>query len=127
MMDQTQMNFDRVDEINLTSDEARVWEILRHRRGKDACLLGPTIAERTGIQYTEVRSIISHLVNDHGKLIASCGRGYYIPQTPEEISQATRSLRHRGIMILLRASRLQKLSIDEVYGQGKLELKKKAS
>lgn len=108
----------------MTAEERIVWSVIDHHHGKDQAVLGPAIAELTGLHYTEVRSIIAHLINDHGKLIASCGRGYYIPRTPEEITEATRSLRHRAIMILLRASRLQKQSIDEVYGQGKLELEK---
>jgi hydroxymethylpyrimidine pyrophosphatase-like HAD family hydrolase len=117
-VDQTQINF---DEINLTSDEQRAWEILRHRAGKEAALLGPKVAEATGLPYTEVRAIISHLVTDHQKLIASCGRGYYIPQTPEEIIEATKSLRHRGIMILRRAAKLQNTSLEDVFGQSRIE------
>ena len=109
---------------SMTPPEHIVWSALKYRLGKESAVLGPALAECAGITYTEVRSIIAHLVNDHGMLIASCGRGYYVPQTPEEISEATKSLRHRGIMILLRASRLQKTSIDAVYGQGKLELDK---
>lgn len=71
-----------------------------------------------------MRALISHLVTDHGKLIASCGRGFYVPQTPEEIVEATASLRHRGIMILVRASRLQQSSLEDVFGQAVMELKK---
>ena len=108
----------------MTSEEHDISYIIGSHLGKDNAILGPVISEMTGHPYTEVRSIIAHLINDHGQLIASCQRGYYVPVTPEEISEATRSLRHRAIMILLRASRLQKISLDEVYGQGKLELKK---
>ena len=100
-----------------------MWEILRSHKGKDAAILGHTIAAMTGIKYDEVRAVIAHLVNEHQCLIASCGRGYYVPVTEEEIASATRSLRHRGIMILMRASRLQKSSLEDIFMQAKMEFK----
>jgi len=108
-------------DFELTKEERMVWEIVRQHRGRENAILGPVIAQMTGLKYDEVRHIISHLVNEHGCFIASCSRGYYIPVTAEESEQATKSLRHRGIMILMRAARLQKKSLEEVFGQGKLE------
>ena len=121
-----QINIDFTDRKApiLTQEEHIVWSAIRDRLGRDRALLGPVIAECAGIDYVTVRAIISHLVNFHGYLIASCSRGYYVPVTPEEIQAATKSLRHRGIMILLRAARLQKNSIEDVFGQAKLELEK---
>lgn len=108
----------------LTDEERRVVALVSFRMGKDCAILGAGIAEAAGIDYTTVRAIIAHLVNNHGCLIASCARGYYTPQTDEEITEATRSLRHRGIMILMRAARLQKSSLEDIYHQAKLELEK---
>jgi len=105
----------------LTKKERVVWEIVKAHRGRENAIIGPVIAQLTGLKYDEVRHIISHLVNERHCLIASCSRGYYIPITPEEIDHATKSLRHRGIMILMRAARLQRKSLEEVFGQGKLE------
>lgn len=107
---------------SLTDEERRVWRSVSDRAGRGAAILGPRIAEQTALDYVTVRSVIAHLVNDHGMLIASCSRGYYVPETPEEILSATKSLRHRAIMILLRASRLQKTSLESVFHQGRLEL-----
>lgn len=124
MSDQLPIDFsDRKAKI-LTVDELKVWSVLETRRGRDQAMLGPAIAETTGSDYDTVRAIVSHLVNHHGYLIASCSRGYYVPVTPEEVTAATRSLRHRGIMILMRAAKLQKSSIEEVFGQARLELEK---
>lgn len=106
----------------LTDEEQRVWQSVKERAGRDQAILGPRIAELARMDYDTVRAVIAHLVNDHGMLIASCSRGYYVPETPEEIVAATRSLRHRAIMILLRASRLQKTSLEAVFNQGRLEL-----
>lgn len=98
-------------------------DILQTCKGKDKATLGANIASLTGISYCDVRQTISHLVNEHHCLIASYSRGYYIPVTAAEVDAATRSLRHRGISILVRASRLQKISLEDIYQQAKLEFK----
>ncbi len=106
----------------LMPDEQAVWDCIKDRRGKGSEVLGTVIASRTGIDYTTVRAIIAHLINHKHKLIGSNSKGYYIPVAPEEIAEVTRSLRHRGIMILVRAARLQKTSLVEIFQQSCLEL-----
>lgn len=110
----------------LTDEERRVWRIIETRRGKEAALLGPVIADLAGSDYDTVRAIISHLVTAHGCLIASCPRGFFVPVTPQEIEAATRSLRHRAIRILMRASRLQKSSLEDIFKQTVLELQERS-
>lgn len=105
----------------LTREERMIYNILQNCKGKDAAILGANIASLTGISYDDIRQIISHLVNEHHCLIASYSRGYYIPVTAGEVEAATRSLRHRGIMILMRAARLQKQSLEDIFHQGKME------
>lgn len=106
----------------LMPEEQAVWDCIKDRRGKGSEVLGTVIAARTGIDYTTVRAIIAHLINHKHKLIGSNSKGYYIPVAPEEIAEVTRSLRHRGIMILVRAARLQKTSLVEIFQQSCLEL-----
>lgn len=115
MTEQLGINF------NLTHEEQAVWNIIRYRRGKPDAVLGTVIAEITGIYYDRVRAIIADLINKHYLMIASNSKGYYVPVTPDEISEATRSLRHRAIMILVRASRLQKISLEEIFHQARME------
>ncbi|MEW6115364.1 MAG: hypothetical protein AB1553_00485 [Nitrospirota bacterium] len=91
------------------------------REGKRNAILGAEIVKLTGIGYDRVRQVISHLVNDHYYLIASYSRGYYIPTSAEEVLETTRSLRHRGISILVRAARLQKTSVEEIFKQSRME------
>jgi hypothetical protein len=119
---QSQLTF----EINLTVEEEMIWEIIGGRQGKERAILGPEIEERTQIEYDRIRMVISHLINRHGKLIASCGMGYYIPVSRDEIIEATKSLRHRGIAILWRSANLQKTSLEEVFGQARMEFDEKA-
>jgi hypothetical protein len=114
-MQQATLNFD------LTNEEAAVLGIIEKHRGKGSAILGKAIGSITGIEYDRLRAVISHLVNDHGYLIASNSKGYYVPVTADEISEATRSLRHRAIMILVRASRLQKISLEEIFHQARME------
>jgi hypothetical protein len=115
MTEQIEINFE------LTKEEQMVWEIVSQHKGKENAILGSVIAQIIGIEYDRVREIISHLIRKHDCLIASYSRGYYIPVTAEEIAEATKSLRHRGISILLRAAKLQKISLEEVFHQGRLE------
>jgi hypothetical protein len=119
-MQQEMLNFNGPD---LTGEQQAVWECVWDRRGRGFEILGPAIAEMTGIEYTRVRAIIAHLINHHHKLIGSNAHGYYVPVTPDEIAEVTKSLRHRGIMILVRAARLQKTSLTEIFNQSYMEFK----
>ncbi len=87
-------------------------------------ILGPEIEELTGIKYKQIQHIISHLVCDHKKLIGSGTMGYYIPETPQEVKDATHYLRHRAIVALYRASEMQRASIEDVFGQARMEYEK---
>jgi predicted transcriptional regulator len=118
-----QMTFD-FEGPALTDEERIVWGVILDHRGKGHEIKGQTIAARIGMEYTTVRATIAHLVNVHHKLIGSNGRGYYVPVTPAEIAEVTKSLRHRGIMILVRAARLQKTSLVEIFHQASLEFQR---
>ena len=121
MTEQVQIDFTNRQADDLTLEERHVWGCIECHRGRDSAILGPLIATRTGIDYDTIRAVIARLVNDRGFLIASCSRGYFIPATPEEVSAATKSLRHRGIAILTRAARLQKASLEHVFELAKRE------
>jgi len=122
MPEQMPLNF---DVPQMTQEEKAVWRCIKDHRGKGSEILGAQIAARTGIDYTTVRAIIAHLINHKGRNIASNSKGYYVPVTPDEIREATRSLRHRGIMILWRASRLTGNSLEDVFNQGRIEFQQK--
>ena len=119
MTNQIQMTFEK-----LTFEEELVWEAIRPHRGKGYPILGPRISEITTIDYDRVRQTIAHLINSHGYLIASNSKGYYVPQTSEEIFEATKSLRHRGISILVRAAKLSKISLEDIFQQARMEFTK---
>jgi hypothetical protein len=105
----------------MTQEEKAVWNCVRVYMGKRHEIPGAAIAEITGIEYDRVRAVIAHLVNYHHKLIGSNGKGYYVPVTADEVAEVTKSLRHRGIMILVRAAKLQKTSLVEIFNQARLE------
>lgn len=111
-------------EILMTEDEERVWQVLSTCRGRDMAILGPEIEELTGIKYKQVQKVISGLVCHHGKLIGSGTFGYFIPVTREENEAAGYYVRHRAIVALYRESQRQKTSLDQVYGQAKIEFDK---
>src|SRR3990172_5876064 len=92
MAEQIDIDFAERKAPMLTAEERRVWWAISDHAGKEDAILGARVAALALVDYDTVRAIISHLVNFHGCLIASCSRGYYVPLTPEEIAAATRSL-----------------------------------
>lgn len=97
----------------------------RLRSGRNNAVSVKALEGATGMGDVEIRQIIRRLIMEHGLLIGSSVSdppGYYIPETAEEAITATKSLRHRGIMILMRAAKLQRCSVELVFNQARLEL-----
>ena len=120
-MDQAAFDFD----LRLTHEERLVYDLLM--RGRANALSARDLSDRTGMSDVQIRQTVRSLIMDRGLLVASATDdppGFFIAETPDEIINATRSLRHRGIMILVRAARLQKSSIDLVFNQARLELER---
>ncbi|MCE5265709.1 MAG: hypothetical protein LLG97_19545 [Deltaproteobacteria bacterium] len=118
-MDQAAFDFD----LKLTDEERAVYGLLRNGRAR--ALSVRDLAERTGMGDVQIRQTVRSLIMERGLVIASAvddPPGFFLAETPDEIINATRSLRHRGIMILVRAARLQKSSLEMVFNQGRLEL-----
>ena len=113
-----------IDEAIMTNEEQQVWQVLATCRGREMAILGPEIEQITGIRYKQIQRLISQLICHHGKLIGSSVFGYYIPCTQKEAEASARYLRDRAIVALYRAAALQRTSLDEVYGQARLEFEK---
>ncbi len=107
----------------MTAEEAAVYCLLQS--GRASALSSRDLADRTGLSDVRIRQAVRNLIMERGILIASAvddPPGFFIAETPDEIITATKSLRHRGIMILVRAARLQKSSLELVFNQGRLEI-----
>jgi len=107
--------------FDLTDEERHVLGLLRP--GRENARSVRFLAGMLGVSQVRLREIVRGLIEHHGICIGSrTGNppGYYIITEPEEIEEVYRSLRHRGIMILMRAARLKKISVTEVFGQGEL-------
>jgi len=107
---------------NFTKTEQKILSLLQ--RGRDNAQSVKFMSEQTGLSEVELREKIRHLIMVHDVLIASTvGKpsGFYIPESEAEVITATKSLRHRGIAILARAAKLQKLSLEEIFKQAKIE------
>ncbi len=121
---QIQINFNTLMMPGLTTAERSILGLLK--KGRENAITEKMLSTLTGLSGVEVRAIIRHLIMEHGYLIASSVKhpsGFFIAETEAEICDATRSLRHRGIMILARAAKLQKISIEEIFNQAKIEFK----
>ena len=105
----------------LSEEQEAVWNCIKDRKGIGSEIKRKEISARTGLGDVAVRKAVSTLVNGHGRVIGSNRNGYYIPVTIKERDQVARSLRHRGIMILMRSAQITKSDMDNQYAQGKLE------
>jgi hypothetical protein len=108
----------------LDDEEAPVWRIIREHRGRGSAIKVDQIAWQTGLKDQRVRETVAHLVIEHGKIIGSATSppaGYYVIVDAEELRAHIKSLRHRGIMCLVRASKLSQQSIEDIFKQGRIE------
>jgi hypothetical protein len=116
-----------VESAIMTEEEKQVWQVLATCRGRAMAILGPEIADLTGLGYKRVQKIVSDLVCHHAKPIGSGTCGYYIPVTAQEDEDAAYYLRHRAIVALYRAARRQATSLEAVYHQAVLEFSEGAA
>ncbi len=120
-----QVDIDALTAPGLTTEERAVLGLLK--KGRENAITEKAISDITGLSGVEVRAIIRHLILEHGYLIASAvstPAGFFVAETEDEVREATRSLRHRGISILIRAAKLQKLSLEEIFHQARMEFER---
>jgi len=113
-------------DFELTNEERHVIGLLK--KGRSNAVSVRDLAVKTGLGGVAVRQVVRRLIMERGVLIASSvgdPPGYFIAETADEIITATKSLRHRGIMILMRAARLQKASVELVFNQARLEFEER--
>lgn len=114
----SQLDIFNQDLAGLDEEEAAVWTTLRGRLGRENAIKVDAVAWQTKIDSTRVREVVSH------KLIASATSnppGFFVISNEEELRRHIRSLRHRGIMCLVRAAALSKTSVEDIFGQARLE------
>ena len=108
---------------HMDGPEKAIYQCLDH--GRQMAVSVQSIAQATNFNDVAIREIIRHLIMKHNVPIASVTShpsGFYLIESPEEVGITTKSLRNRGIKILQRAAKLQKISLEQVFNQGKLEL-----
>jgi hypothetical protein len=114
--------------FGMTVEEQVIWGLLGH--GRERAIGAAWLSRMVGVPERRIRQVIRHLVMQHNILIATAvddPAGFYIAIRREEVEHATKSLRHRGIMILMRAAKLSKISLEEIFHQGRLELQGRGS
>jgi len=136
MSEQLQLTFDRATSdqghtsradnfggmsLPMTAEEKAIWSAIEPHQGKGSEIQVNALAQRLAMPERRVRQVVSHLVNTHAKPVGSNGNGYYVAVTKDEVEAICASLRHRGIMILLRCARFQRATLHEVFGQAYIE------
>ncbi len=116
-MEQLALNFD------LTREEQVIVNCLWP--GRMRAVSASRISASTGINERRIRQVVRHLIDHHRLCIGSATddpAGFFMLTDPGELADAIGALRHRGIMILVRAAKLSGNSIEEIFRQGRLEL-----
>lgn len=116
-MNQLAFNFE------LTDDERQILSLLR--KGRANAISVRELTEATGLNEKKVRQTVRDLIMERWVLIGSAVHyppGYYLPETADEAITATKSMAHRGIMILMRVAKMRRESIELVFNQARLDL-----
>jgi hypothetical protein len=119
MGDQLALDFDGP---RMTVEEQTIWGLLGH--GRDHAVGAAWLAHMVGEPERRIRQVVRHLIMHHNISIATAvdqPTGFYLPANREERTTAVKGLRHRGIMILVRAAKLDRLSLEEEFQQGRFE------
>ena len=76
------------------------------------------LAAQVGINQRQARDLVAHLVEDHGLNIGSHpAYGFFTIESKKDLELATRHLKSRGVKILQRLAKLEKLTVPEVAHQ----------
>lgn len=100
--------------------------LIAERYGRANAISASDLAGRTGISDRTVRKIVKTLIEHHGCPIASSPHppaGFFVPAELPEIVEALESLKGRALSILVRMSRLRRITLRETVDQLLLELK----
>lgn len=103
----------------MTTQAALLNALSRHQ-GKEAGVSAERLAAELGVNVRKLRRLVTTARADG---IAICGRpesGYFVPTTPEELSESCEFLEHRAKTSLLLLSRMKQVSLPELLGQLKL-------
>jgi hypothetical protein len=109
-------------EGDLTYEETLLLGFLR--QGKDNARGVKFLASMMKMSEVELRGMVRHLIMEHKFCIGSNTNkcpGYYIISQPDELDKNYVSLRRRGIKILMRAAEIKRISLEEVFQQGRME------
>jgi len=112
----------RHSDISLTFEESLLLGFLR--QGRQNAQGVKFLASMMKTSEVDLRDRVRHLIMEHGVCIGSNtskNPGYYLITEEDEIDCVYQSLRRRGIKILMRAAKLRRISLEEVFGQGVLE------
>lgn len=105
--------------------ESLVMALLRGHKGMAEAIPMSRVGEMLDLSTRDVQDSIKHLIEAHGEPIGSatgCPHGYYLIATAEEQARAEQQLKNRAMSCLIRLARLRKTSLENIFGQIKLEL-----
>jgi len=121
MPEQMQLDFDRSPVLN--PEERRVYGLLS--RGRESAIREKTLTTITGISGVRIRTIIKHLIEDHGIMIVSSTAnppGFYLPENRDEYRQGVVQLVHRIASLARRVRAMDRQYYEQILGGSRLPL-----
>ncbi len=113
----------------LTSLEATILRILETHQGRENTIGRSTLVDQVNaecplfpVSERRIRQIIKHLQSQHGERIGSCGKGYFMTQTAEELEKVCAYYDGYALSSLHVSARLRRMALPELLGQMKLRL-----
>lgn len=94
--------------------------LLSQHQGRERGISASDLARQAGIHERMLRTLISKLREDGTAICARPETGYFLAVTPEELRESCKFLHDRAMHSLLRASRMQNISLPDLLGQLKL-------
>lgn len=114
----------------MSPDEIRIWRLIAARHGRVQAISAADLVRETGLPDRAVRRAVKALIEDYGCPIASSPHqppGYFIPEEIPEIIAALESLKGRALSILVRMSRLKRMTLRDTIEQLALDLHEDAA
>jgi hypothetical protein len=113
------------DEAKLTSEERKVYDVVRFHLGRPRAIQADEIAAMADLTTRVVNSVVKSLTEKHALAIgASVAKpyGYYLLDTADELENYCRQLHGRALSQLRRESILRRVHMLELIGQVRMEL-----
>ncbi|MGK2897815.1 MAG: hypothetical protein ACSLE9_03905 [Burkholderiaceae bacterium] len=96
---------------------AALLNLLASHQGRECGITAAELARVANVPERRLRTLISELREQGIAICATPDTGYFMAVTPEELRESCKFLHARAMHSLRRASRMQQISLPDLFGQ----------